>query len=367
MKSELFTDLAPPKQGQVFQLAHSATAARYEIPPQWRQNAMVTFTAISSNLYVAFGDAGVKVSATKVAVAVGETLTPNWGSGFIVPAGASVPWPIDPSDTHFSVVSDGAVGYWTVAFASGYPHYGERLDWARFGRPLLWLDAGRRETLTLDSGAITVSKMRCRANGYEFTESTNKPDWFDATTVGTGLVRPALSFVAGSSEKLVSTDPTLAAALGSSAAFTLVIAVRRTATAALHTVLSVGTTASNNGRWDFTLNASDDPIVTRVTSGGASTNSTYATTINGFDIHVLTFDGTTPLYWLNRTQQTLTGTAAGDVGTTTKVAIGCRAYNTSTADQFASCELSEVIVFSGAMTTPKLDDLLSWLKRRYGK
>ena len=77
-------------------------------------------------------------------------------------------------------------------------------------------------------------------------------------------------------------------------------------------LFSTGTTATSNGRWDLAVDASDDPLITRVTSGGASTTSTYAATINGFYLFTLTFDGTTPVFYENRTSQSLTGTAAGD-------------------------------------------------------
>jgi hypothetical protein len=84
-------------------------------------------------------------------------------------------------------------------------------------------------------------------------------------------------------------------------------------------------------------------------------------------LFTITFDGTTPLYWKDRTSATLTGTAAGDVGTTTKVAVGCRAYNTNTFDQYATAEVAEVLVFNRALSGEKLDYVHAWMKRRYGK
>jgi hypothetical protein len=233
--------------------------------------------------------------------------------------------------------------------------------------PLLWLDAGRRSSL--DSTTVGAWRSRKPTSGMQFTEGTNKPALLDAIATGAAVYRPAVGFTAASSHKLISTDSTLAAALGGTNPFTLFIAARRTATGAAHTLFSVGTAGSNNGRWDVTLDASDDFVVTRVTSGGASTTSTYATTLSaGFYLFTLTFDGATPLYYQDRTSQALSGTAAGDVGTTTKVAIGCRAYNTSTADQFAAAEISEVLVFGEAFsaTGEKLAAVHSWLKRRYG-
>lgn len=366
MQSQLYMDLAPPVHGQVITIANSATAARYEVPPSWK-NQMVTFVNTDSTMYVAFGDANVKIETAEVAIVLGETITPNWASGVPIPAGMSVSVPVPAYCTHFSVDTAVATGVWSAYVSSGEPRFGEHLGIERIGKPLLWLDAARRETVTCDSGAVTVSTWRCRQNGYVFAEATNKPDLLDAAGAGTALVRPAVSFVAGSSEKLVASDATLAAALGSTNAFTLLIACRRAATGVLHTVFSVGTGGSNNGRWDFTLNTTDDPIVTRVTAAGASTTSTYATTINGMNVHVVTFDGSTPLYYLDRTAQTLTGTAAGDVGTTTKVAVGCRAYNTSTFDQFASVELTDLIVWDKVLSDEDRVEVFAWAKRRYGK
>lgn len=365
MFSGLYQDVSPPAQGEIYTLAHSTTAARYETPPAWLGN-MVTFSSSGSDLYVSFGNGAVKIESAEVSVVVGETLASNWASGFVVPAGASISVPVSAEQSHFCVDSSGATGVWSAYKSSGCPTNGEPLD-QLLGKPLLWLDAGARSTLKVTSGAVTVETWRCKVNGYEFTEASAYPDLIDAAAAGTGLIRPAVSFVAGSSEKLVCSDATLAAALGSTNAFTLVIAARRAATGALHTYFSVGTGATNDGRWDFTVNASEDPIVTRVTAAGASTTSTYAATINGMNVFVLTFDGTTPLLYTDRTSQALTGTAAGDVGTTTKVAVGCRAYNTSTFDQFATAEISEVMVFGEAFSAGKLDNLHAWLKRRFGK
>ena len=378
MHPELYDDLAPPVQGQIFHVTGSATAARYETPPQWlpsgndvRQPKMVTFTnGCTVALFVAFGGPGVKVAAAARAIVLGETIAPHWASGWIIPAGASMPVPVGPNDSHFSVVTDtGPSGSWCAALSSGSPDYGEDLDTLSVGTPILWLDAAVRRRVTLDSGAITVPKWLDRIVGYAFEESTNKPDWLDATAVGAAMPRPDVQFVAGSSEKLVCTNATLAALLGSSNAFTLVIAAKRNAATALHTYFSVGTAGSNNGRWDFTVNNSDDPIVTRVTAAGSSTTSTNATTIasGDMDVWVVTFDGTNTGISKDRVAYSLTGNATGSVGTTTKVAVGCRAYNTSTADQFASAEISDVIVFDSALTGDKLDRLYAWLKRRYAQ
>ncbi len=366
MQSENYESLAPPLPGQVFLVAHSATAARFAIPPQWR-GQIVTFTSSGSDLYVLLGTSNSMIESAEVAAVVSEAIAPNWASGLLLPAGASVPVPV-PTDleiTHFVVDSSGTTGQWCAYVSSGNPTLGEKLP-DLLGAPLLWLDAGKRNSFDLTSGAVTVATWHCRANNYLFSEGTNKPDLLSAAGAGSGLIRPAVEFITGSSEKLISTDAALAAALGGTSAFTLYLNTRRGATGAAHTIFSVGTAGSNNGRWDITYNASDDIVITRVTSGGSSTTSTFATTINGANTILITFDGATPLLWVDGTSQALSGTAAGDVGTTTKVGIGCRAYNTSTADQFANAQVCDALVFSTAFTGDKLSALQSWIRRRAG-
>lgn len=375
MFPELYDSLAPPVQGQIFLRDASGTAARYETPPQWLPaktgGALVSFMNASTvTLYVAFGGPGVKVAAASRAIVLGETIAPHWGSGMAIPAGKVQRIPIGAEDTHFSVVSgSGPAGEWCAWLSSGYPAYGENLDTNSIGTPVLWLDAGSRRALTLNSGAITVAAWRDRVTGYTFSEASTYPDWLDAGTVGSGMPRPDVQFVAGSSEKLVNTDATLAALLGGANALTLCIAAKRNAATALHTYFSVGTAGSNDGRWDFTINASEDPIVTRVTAAGVSTTSTNATTIasGDMDIWTVTFDGTNTGIYKDRTAYSLTGNATGSVGTTTKITIGARGYNTSTFDQYASAEISDVIVFSEALTGDRLDRLHAWLKRRYAQ
>lgn len=364
MYSYLYQNVAPPVQGQIFKLTHSTTAARYETPPQWK-GANVTIVSTDSGLDIAFGDGGVKIAAADRAVVLGETLSANWASGLTVPAGVAISVPVPQDATHFSCVSLGTSGTWTAFVSSGNPSAGE--DMPLKEAPLLWLDFGKYSTLSL--ATADIASVRCRAHGYEFTEASNRPALTDAATVGADLTRAAASFTAGNSDKLVCTDATLAASLGSSNAFTLVIAARRGAAGANHTLFSVGTAGSANGRWDFTLNSSDDPIMTRVDSAGASTTSAVAASIASgeMNLYTWTFDGTTPLYWQDRTATALTGTATGDVGTTTKVAVGCRAYNTSTADQFATAEIPEVLVWGRVLSTPELDAVHAWLKRRYGQ
>lgn len=364
MHPNLFKDLSPPVHGGVYTFAHTATAWRAECPPDWIDAVVKVTNQGTTDLYLAFGDGGVMVAAAAVATVTTETLTANWSSGDPIPPGVTVEFPIGPNCTHFAVDSAATGGNWTIRRSSGSPTFEEPLDIATIGKPILWLDASVRSSVD----STTVGTWRGRFNG-SVTEASAKPSLLDASAVGAGLVRPAVSFTAGSSHKLVGSDATIAAALGGTNSFTLMIAARRGAASANHTLFSVGTGGSNNGRWDFTLNSSDDPIITRVTSGGASTTSAVATTIASGEMHlyVVTFDGTTPLYYQDRVATALTGTAAGDVGTTTKFAVGCRAYNTSTFDQFATAQIAEVIAWDTCLVGEKLDKLHAWAKRRYAK
>jgi hypothetical protein len=375
MYRNLYQDLAPPMHGQVAKLTHSATAVRREVPPQWRhaaqqnpQGAIIMISSTGSDLDIAFGDAGVMIAAAERSVVVGETLALNMASGFTIPAGSMLPVPLGPDCTHMSFVSSGTDGTLSAYLASGSPGItGESLDIQDFRQPILWLDFATHKSLLLATADIATAK--CREHNYEFTEATNRPALVDAATVAADLIRPAASFTAGNSDKLVCTSAQLASKFGGVNPFTLMIAARRGAATAVHTLFSVGTAGSDNGRWDFSLNASEDPIMTRVDSAGNSTTSSVAATIASGDmnVYVWTFDGATPLFWQDRVAQTLTGTAAGDVGTTTKVALGCRAYNTSTADQFATAQIAEVQAFDYAMSAPRLDRFHTWLKRRYGQ
>ena len=144
--------------------------------------------------------------------------------------------------------------------------------------------------------------------------------------------------------------------------------MRRGAIGAIHTLFSVGTTASANGRWDLTIDGSQNITLTRVTSGGASTNSITAGGLGTAAIHLITlvFDGTTPTIYVDRASAALTGTAAGNIGTASYVAVGCRASNTSTYDQFATAEIPEVMAWDTAFSSGQLVTLHAWAKRRYG-
>ena len=210
MNRELYEDVAPATQGSVVALAHSATAARYETRPGWF-GAMVTFTSVTSDLYVTFGDGGLKVSTTKFAQVSGETVAPHWGSAFIVPAGGTVSWPVAHWQTHYSVVSSGATGSWCAFRSSGAPvlNGGEVFPplalpgvTPALPAPKLWLDFGVYNALTISSG---IAGAYSRERAY-FAEATNKPAINDAITVGAGLVRPAAGFTAASSHKLLCTD-----------------------------------------------------------------------------------------------------------------------------------------------------------------
>lgn len=364
MLQDLFEDVSPPVQGAIFTFTHSATAQRYETPPAWR-GAYVTFISDTSALYLAFGDGGVKVGATEVAAVSGETLAPNWASGIVVPAGAAVSFPVSAICTHFSAVSSGGTGSWSAFRSSGSPTFGEPMP-ANDGvpNPSLWLDAGDFPSFTISAG---VAAWRSKVGGFSFEETTNKPALLDAAAAGAGLIRAAVGFTPASSHKLVCTDAACAALFDGVDPFTLTIAVRRTAAAALHSLFSVSTNGSANGRWDFTLNAADDPVLTRVTAAGASSNSSVADTLSaGAYLFTWVFDGTAPTYYKNRVAAALTGTATGDVGTASKVTIGARCVNTSTFDQFAAAEISGIVAWNRALSADQLSNVHAWLKRRYG-
>lgn len=367
MLPNLFEDVCPPGAGMTYALAHSTTAARYRIPEAWK-DSMVTFFSVGQTLSVAFGDAGVMVGDAEYGVVVDDELVPNMASGFKVPAGGMVSWPVDGDKfTHYAVDSDGTSGSWGVVRSSGKPITEEPLP-AELGTPALWLDASLFKTFDAASGVI--SKWRCRANsGLWFEEGTNKPDFKDAGAAGSDIMRPAVGFTAGNSDKLVCTDARLLAVLGGAAAHTIAIAARRGATGAAHTLLSAGTGGTDNGRWDITADASDDFVYTRVTSGGSSAASTYATTLSAaMRLYTLVFDGTTPTYYQDRTSQALSGgPATGNVGSITKVTLGARGYNTSTLGQYATAEISDVLVLPYAANETQLAALHNWLKRRHGK
>ena len=369
MLRELYDDVCPPGQGEVFGLATSATAARYRVPPTWPGN-MVTFVSLTDNLYVLFGGPGVKVDAAAVSatIATGEFICSDHSHGFIVPAGVPMTWPVGENISHFSIVASGATGKWCAAKSSGSPNLYSpippNLD------PLLYFDAANRRSLNLTSGAVTVDTWKSLGRLGINAIPGNKPDLLDATATSSGLITPGVSFVSGSSESLSITDATIAAALSGGNPFSVFLAVRRTAAGAAHTLLSLGTTGTDNSRWDVTLDASDDFVFTVVDSGGTSATYTYTATYSaGFYLLTLTFPGTSaPSFWSDRTTQTLTaGGTLGSTGTATKLTIGARAYNTSTIGQYASAELGAIIIADRAWNTAEVDALHLWAAHRFGK
>lgn len=357
----------PPVMGSVITRGHSATADRLEIPPDWFDN-YVTFTSDTDTLYVAFGDSGVMVAAAKVATITGDTVVAHAGTGLRVKDQQVVDVKIPPkgSITHFAFDSDAATGgtYWDAYRSSGEMGlYGEPLP-QHTDNPLVWLDAMVHPSMTIVSNEVTSMKSSHLTTQAVFADSTG-PDWADAAT--TTMVRPSLDFVAASSERLVSTDAPLLSALGGTGAFTIVLAFHYVSTAALQTLFSVGTAGSNNGRFDVSIDASDNLLITRVTSAGASTTSAGGTTVTDADHHlVITFDGSTPLAWLDGASESLTGTAAGDVGTLSHATLGCRHYNTSTYDQFWDDEVCDLLVFGYAASDIQVTNMNNWLRRRIG-
>src|SRR5688572_17487215 len=147
MQTGLYMDVSPPVHGEIYTFAHSATAARYEVPPQWVDQMVTICNAGTATLSVAFGDAGVKIGSDEYAVVLGETITPNMASGFKVGPGQVCSVPVASNCTHFCVDSDTTGGDWSVYRSSGSPLMEEALDHT-LGTPLLHLDASKRSTIT---------------------------------------------------------------------------------------------------------------------------------------------------------------------------------------------------------------------------
>lgn len=363
MRPELFEDVSPPAAGENYKLTHSTTAARYKCPPEWL-GQMVTFSSAGSDLDVSFGDAGVIVAAASRSKTSGEYIAPNHASGLTVVAGGTVSFPVPNDATHFSVVSSDTTGSWTAFRSSGTPNYGAPLNLLK----LADFDASVKKSVITDSGAVTVTSLKSIVGGYEFTPG-NKPDWLSASAVGTDMVQPGISFVAGSSESLKCTNAELAEALSAGNPFSLFFAVRRTAATAAHTLMSVGTDGTNNSRWDVTLDASDDFVFTVVDSGGTSITYTAADTYSaGVYLLTLTFAGNAaPTFYKNRTATALTPSGTlGGLGTADHVTIGARAYNTSTIDQYASAEFARILLFSRVLSALEVDTLHTWAAHRFG-
>lgn len=366
--------MAPTPKGQVYTVSHTATADRWKVPEDWKGN-MVTFVSQTDDLFVRFGNAGVSVDASKVAVqnTTTEDLAPHAASGFIVLAGAYVSVSVDSSDTYFAVDSSAATGVWCCYRSSGANRVlGEALptgDGYIGAEPVFWADFSAYDTLTLSSSDIQGVRSLAK-NKWAFTETSNPPSLVAASAaVGN---RDAASFASGSSESLICSNAELAALLSSASAFTVCIVTERGATAAAHTLFSAGTTGTDNGRFDITLDASDDVVVTRVDSAGSSTALTHTATVSSA-VHVVTyvFDGSAGYIYLDpaggTTAASTSGSNSGDVGTLTTVALGARRYNTSTEDQYLEGEMHEVLVFDRALTGAALQSLHRWVLRRYGK
>ena len=369
MLSELFTDMCQPHSGGIYTVAHSATVARYQVPAEWRGN-LVTLVSQTADLFISFGDGNVKVGAAEVAQAIGEIISPNWGSGFVIPGGSSLTFPVALDFTHFSVVSSVASGVWTACRNSGAPTYGERFPKlsTQVDSASLWLDFGDFKSMSAAAGIASIVGREIVGIGRPiFAEATNKPALNDAIAAGAGLMRPAASFTAGSSHKLVCTDANAAGMFDGTDSFTLFIPVRRGATGALHTLFSVSTDGSANGHWDLTLDAADDVVLTRVDNAGASTSSAYATTIGTTPVLIsLVYTPAAVSMYINRASVSIAGLATGNLGTASKITVGARLINTSTYSQFATAEIPEIMAFNSALSTADLATMHAWFGRRYG-
>jgi len=311
---------------------------------------MVLFSSLGSTLTIAFGDKNVKVAVDVASKTTGEYLAPLYSAGLEVGAGQAISFPVPKNCTHFSYVSSDTTGNWRAVKNSGSPMLSSPLPLAL--DPAVHFDAALGDTVRVTSGAVTVEEWKPRTvsshmAGASFIAGANKPDLFDATQVSSDLTTPAISFVAGSSESLVCSNTTLAEALSGGNPFSVFLAVRRTAATADHTLLSVGTAGSDNGRWDITLDSSDDFVFTVVDTGGTSATYSVAATYGAaIGLYTLTFAGdAAPTFWKDRVLTSLTaGGTLGSTGTATKVTIGARSYNTSTIGQYASAQIAEIII-----------------------
>lgn len=365
-----FFNPAFARTGNVWSLAHTATAARFVIPPEWR-GKYVTFCSQTSNLFVVLGDAGVTVDAASVSLAaLSEVLVARYSTGFPVLAGQYVTAYVPTREedlriTHMALDSDGATGNW-YAWISDNPQSAEALP--RGIVPSLWLDASLYESFTF-SGTDVATWTSREGRGYVFSEGTNRPVYTAGSATSNCNGRPSVAFTAGNSDKLVCTDANLCAQFDSTGAYTVFLAAYRGATGANHTAFSAGTNGSNNGRHDLTFDAaSDDYVVTRVTSGGSSNALTYATSLTAaYRLFTYTYDGNgTGAMYLARASVSTSGSNSGDVGTLSKVSLGCRGYNTSTYDQFLTGEICELIAFDRLLSSQDLTLMHAWLQRRHG-
>jgi len=363
-----FFNPALPRAGKVWGLTHTATAARFQIPPEWR-GKFVTFYSQTSNMAIALGDGGVMVDIASVSVtALSEVLTSRRSMGAPISAGSYYtfycPTLSESQDTtHMAIDSDGTSGIW-YAWISDNPCVEEPMPQGLV--PALWLDANRYDTFSL-SGTDVASWTSREGRGYVFSEGTNRPVWTVGSATSNCNGRASVAFTAGNSDKLVCTDANCAAIFDASSAYTLFTVVYRGATGAVHTPISVGTNGSANGRQDWSFDASDDWVSTRVDSGGSSTALTYATTISAaYRIFSYTFDGTsTAAMYVARASVSTSGSNSGALGTLSKVSLGCRGYNTATYDQFLTGEIGEIIAFDRVLSAIELTNMHAWLQRRH--
>jgi hypothetical protein len=293
-------------------------------------------------------------------------LAPHCASGFVIPAGSSATFYVSDNDTHFAVDSIVGTGYWSAYRSSGESSpLGEPLP-VKINQPSLRLVFEDYSKITLASTDI-ASVLSSDAGNYNFAEATNRPAYIAGTA--SQSTKPGAGFTAGNSDVLQCSRSDLAAVFGGTSAFTLFIAAYRGATGAAHTLFSAGTTGTNNGRFDVTLDASDDVVITRVDSAGSSSTSTYATTMSAA-VALLTYAydgaGGNALY-VNRTSQSLTGSATGGLGTLSTVTVGARGYNTSTVNQFLTGEIYEVLAWNRVLSSIELAELHAWADRRYAK
>ncbi|HEX5691520.1 MAG TPA: hypothetical protein VFX76_16015, partial [Roseiflexaceae bacterium] len=259
-----------PAAGSVYSLAGSTSVATYEVPKEWRGKT-VNFESIGDDTYIAFGNAGISLATTKVALASSTKLAAHRGTGWRIPAGSVHSFFCHAEHTHFAIVSSGTTGYW-YAFAPKSTETPLTYE-DEVGKPFLWLDAEDYTKLTVNSGAITVANWRSReGNSWNFSEGSAYPDYTNAAS--SVPVSPTVLFTAGSSEKLISTDTGLCAYFADTSPFTMYMVCSRAATGAAHTWFSVGTTATDNGRFDFGVNASDDSAITRIDDAGGSDSAT---------------------------------------------------------------------------------------------
>lgn len=354
--------VAQPLHGKNWHFAHATTAVTYFVPPTWR-GKWITIASSAADLFLTFGDAGadLKSSGVSAAIAVGASepkyAVPAWNAGEVVLAGTYRDFYVEESATYWCVVSSAASGNYYISVTSRAateqaPPVGDM-------RPAMWLDVSAYPTLAFNSTDVT--SIRCRVANYLFSEPTNMPAYVAGSAETMLNARPTASFTAASSDKLVSTDAGACALLGGTSAYTLVIGCTRGATGAAHTLFSGGTTGSNNGRFDITFDASDDVAITRVSSAGASTTSTYTTTVAGAPTtHLLTYaydgNGGNTLYF-DRTAVSLTGSAAGDLGTLTKLSVGCRGYNTSTFDQHYTGKVGFALLYPRVLNATEVAKL----------